>query len=168
MKEEIERKMEEDASSIADTFSVPVFLDSATLTDLSCLKQHVQGSHNLILLLTNGLLSRSWCLLEIVAAVQANVQIVPVEIQRPGVVFSYPDERFFDDLSRGKVLSKDDLSLFESEGVELSSLTSAVRQAFQKIALPYSPHKSASIRQAEIADILARCLRRECSIRETV
>ena len=38
-----------------------------------------------VLLLTPGLLSRPWCLLEIVTAIDSGVVIVPVEVQRPGI-----------------------------------------------------------------------------------
>ena len=58
----------------AHDFRSPVFLDSEDLVDLLTLKEHVQNSHNLMLLLTNNVLLRPWCLVEIVTALGNDVQ----------------------------------------------------------------------------------------------
>merc|ERR1719440_207095 len=80
-------------------FNSPIFVDSEDLQDLNTLKRHVKDSLNLIVMLTPGILSRPWCLLEIVTAAENGVQLVPVEIVKPGVPsFPYPDETWFDNL----------------------------------------------------------------------
>ena len=87
---------------------------------------------------------------------------VPVEIQRPGLKYIYPDEDWYRSLLRGEVAPKDCMALLRGMGVNLEELAVAIRQLFLKIALPFSPHKSSNIRAAEIADILKRCSSSDC------
>jgi len=134
----------------------PVFVDSEDLTDLEKLLRHVRNSHVLVVLLTPGLLTRPWCVLEIVTAFDNDVQIVPVEIQRPGMTYQFPDDQFYARLHKGGILDSSALSLLEKEGVSLSSIEAAIRHMFLKIAVPYSPHKSENIRSAELLDIIKR------------
>lgn len=135
----------------------PVFLDTEDLTDLASLREHVRKSHNLIVLLTNGVLSRPWVLLEICTALESGVTVLPVEIQRHDVKFQYPDEEYFQAVASGRVLDEGAKKLLTSNEVNLEQLANALRQVFKKIALPFSPQKSASIRKAELRDILKRC-----------
>mmetsp|Transcript_19779 Transcript_19779/g.37078 ORF Transcript_19779/g.37078 Transcript_19779/m.37078 type:complete len:226 (+) Transcript_19779:3-680(+) len=162
----------EDLSCPASHMTLPVFIDTEGLADLNQLKQHVQRSYNLVLLLTPGVLTRPWCLVEIVVAHFTGVNIVPVEVQRPGANFVYPDEGFYKRLLRsgesssvsqgddneGPLLRKDAVQVLASEGIDLHQIVTAVTQVFKKIALPFSPHKSSNIRQAELQNILKRCL----------
>ena len=46
----------------------------------------------------------AWCILEIVTAHLNGVQIVPVEIQRPGMSYPYPEEEFYNSLRQGGVI----------------------------------------------------------------
>jgi hypothetical protein len=135
----------------------PVFLDSEDLTNLSDLRDHVVNSRSLVFILTPGVLLRPWCLVELATAATYGVQIVPVEIQRPGMAFIYPDEDFYLRLRTGKLLPSADAKLLENEGITPDSLESAVRSLFTEIALPFSPHKSKNIREAELNDIMRRC-----------
>lgn len=137
-----------------------VFVDSEDLVDLARLQAHVEGSTNLLILLTPGLLSRPWCLLEFVTAVRSGVNIVPIEIQRPGIKYFYPDEDWYTNLRNGDVISKDSTTMLLGMGVTLEEIGQAIRQVFLKIALPFSPHKSGNVRSAEIADIMKRCITR--------
>merc|ERR1711953_514564 len=100
----IDKKIDHPASLLENS----VFLDSADLTDLTSLKDKVKNSHNLVLLLTPKVFTRPWCIVEVVTAIKSNVNIVPVEIQRPGLKFQYPDERFYDSLGRGDGFAKQD------------------------------------------------------------
>lgn len=59
----------------------PCFLDSDNLQDLRELLDHVKNSDVLVLLQTTGLLTRPWCLLEIVTAIKAGVPIVAINIK---------------------------------------------------------------------------------------
>eukprot|EP00811_Abedinium_folium_P034689 NODE_7550_length_1569_cov_3.175451.p1 GENE.NODE_7550_length_1569_cov_3.175451~~NODE_7550_length_1569_cov_3.175451.p1 ORF type:complete len:442 (+),score=104.51 NODE_7550_length_1569_cov_3.175451:48-1373(+) len=157
MKEALERMIKERAT-LGETFdNESIFLDSDDLVDLRTLRAHVTHSSNLIVLLTPNYLSRPWCLVEIVTAVESCVNIVPVEVQRPGIKFAYPDENLFCRLARGDGLSPSNLQLFEELDIDLKTMADSVRELFRRIALPFSPHKSHAVRQAELQDILARC-----------
>merc|ERR1712032_132360 len=138
-------------------FTAPVFIDSLDLSDLGMLRQHVIKSKYFVFLLTPTVLMRPWCLVELVTAVENEVEIVLVEIQRPGSCFSYPDDEFYTNLASGRVLTPSAMQFLAAENIRLVGVERALRQAFQKIALPFSPHKSPSIRQAELSDILKRC-----------
>ena len=153
----LETKIHEDPEHPANDMVYPAFLDSCNLVDLTKLRETVSKSHNLVLLLTPNVLYRPWCLVEIATALKANIPVVPVEIQRPGLKFSFPDEAFYSALSTGKILSKSGELILQDEGVDMDELVSFVRQIFTKIAVPFSPHKSPSIRQDELDDIIARC-----------
>eukprot|EP00811_Abedinium_folium_P010741 NODE_1993_length_2315_cov_13.157678.p2 GENE.NODE_1993_length_2315_cov_13.157678~~NODE_1993_length_2315_cov_13.157678.p2 ORF type:complete len:269 (+),score=98.59 NODE_1993_length_2315_cov_13.157678:1431-2237(+) len=154
LKEAIERRLRCDSKH---AHRASVFLDSDDLTDLGTLRTHVERSSNIVVLLTPGVLSRAWCLVEIVTAVQNDVTIVPVEVQRPGIKFVYPDEDFFKDLGRGEGLALSDLQLLRELDISLETLEESARSVFRHIALPFSPHKSHNIRSAEMEDILVRC-----------
>jgi len=157
MHEALERMVCQDVTSLACDFLAPVFIDTKDLEDLRELQDHVKRTHNLVLLLTPGVLSRPWCLVEIATAVQHEVELVPVEIQRPGNKFEYPTEEFYENLIDGRFLTPAAVRILEEEGISLTDIAAAIRQVFMKIALPFSPQKSSSIRQAELSDILSRC-----------
>ena len=62
-----------------------VFLDSSALTDLRLLLDHgVAESDCLVLMLTRGLLTRPWCLLEILWAHRHDVPILPLVMVNSG------------------------------------------------------------------------------------
>lgn len=153
---QLEQVLREDPNNLASELCSPVFLDSENLTDLKTLTEHVKRSRNLILLLTPDVLTRPWCLVEIVIAQRNNVPILPVEVQRPGDKFEYPSEEFYERLRKGEVISDSDQSLLVQEGIEPQHLEAAVREVFTKIALPFSPQRTCRIRQAELLDILNR------------
>jgi len=155
--EGMERLIREDPFNAASSFHLPVFVDSEGLEDLNTLRDHVKRSHYLVILLTPSLFSRPWCVIELVIALRSGVHILPVEIQRPGLQFQYPDDAFYDLLGRGEGLSDVDKQLLFAEDIALTDFVEAVRHVFMKIARPFSPHKSASVRMAELTDILRHC-----------
>lgn len=157
MYEALERMISQDAGHPANRFKTPVFLDSADLNDLASLRLHVEKTHNLIVLLTPGILYRPWCLVEMIIAYSHQRRIVPVEVQRPGLTFDYPKEDFYFRLHNGLLYDEGTMSILREHGYGLPELESAIRHVFQQIALPFSPHKSPHIRQAEITDVLHRC-----------
>ena len=59
----------------------PCFLDSDNLQMLTDLLEHVKESDVLVLLQTKGLLTRPWCLLEIVTAIKNHIPIVAINIR---------------------------------------------------------------------------------------
>merc|ERR1712113_640369 len=152
-----EALIKKDKSALGHNLARPVFVDSEDLRDLRDLKRHVMQSHNLVLLLTNGVLRRPWCLIEIVTAMSYNVNFVPVEIQHRAASFRYPDEAYYQRLLQGEEIDDGGVDLLESQGFDLKSVESAIRQVFNHIALPFSPHKTALVRDAELMVILKHC-----------
>ena len=53
-----------------------IFLDSDNLSDLSELKQHVQNSDAIVILFTECIFERPWCLVEMVTAVREQIPII--------------------------------------------------------------------------------------------
>lgn len=160
MHEALERLVREDHDHIVvdhHWYHNPIFLDSADLKDLRELREHVQKSHSLVLLLTPEVLTRPWCIIEIVTASWSGVKIVPVIIERPGIKFAYPDDRFWQRLRGGQMFDGDTMDMIEKEGIKLDDIDNAFQGVFKNIALPFSPHKSANIREAELVNILKRC-----------
>jgi len=134
-----------------------VFLDSEDLHNLEDLQTNVQNSDNLVLLLTPEVLSRAWVLLEIVTAVRAGVHIVPVEIERPGRLFAFPDDEFYANLSNNTGLPSDTRAMLEAHGITLSEVEQSLKQVFNRIAVHFSPQRSNCIRQAELKDLIKHC-----------
>merc|ERR1712048_833244 len=155
---EIDVLIEESPSHVGNRFDVPVFLDSENLRDIDQLGQHVRQSHNVVLLLTEKLLTRAWCLVEIVTAVRERVALVPVLVDKPGQgPFQFPDNVFYQKMSEGTLLDLDAIKLLSNCDIELSDVCRCVKEVFRNIALPYAPHQSACVRQAQVKAILSNC-----------
>lgn len=141
----------------ARDFKSPVFLDSENLVDLTKLQKSLACSYNLVVLLTPGVFTRPWCLVELCQSVRNKANLLPVEIQRPGMHFVYPNAAFYEKLRTGALLDDAGWSLLQAESVDKEELEEAIRAICKKIALPFSPHKSAGVRKAEMLNILERC-----------
>ena len=61
-----------------------IFLDFDNAQDLGVLLQHVRNSDVFLVLLTESVMSRPWCILEIHAAVSAGIPIVGVTLRGKG------------------------------------------------------------------------------------
>lgn len=157
IRDSLEPILKEDQGHRACHLQFPIFIDSEDLIDLGYLRKHVENTDTIMVLLTPGLLSRPWCLVEIVTAVRNDLNIVPVEVQRPGSKYQYPDEEFYAKILSGEFLNEDATDLLRSEGVTPEDVVNAIRRVFLKIALPFSPHKTKQVREAELHDILKRC-----------
>lgn len=157
MRSELEQMMADDPQNVGKNFDVPVFLDSENLNDLDNLQERVRKSHNIALLLTQGVLQRPWVLVEMITATRARCQVLPVEVFKPGSRFQYPDEAFYKDLTDGNILDTAGMQVLADCGIELPELESALRKVFKRIAVPYSPHRPATIRQAELKALLSNC-----------
>jgi len=155
MRTEFEQIMKKDrCMDLSQFFTAPIFLDSEDLFDLEELQVRVQKSHNLLLLLTDGVLLRPWVLVELVTAVRNAVRVVLVTVSRQGLAFTFPDEGWYTALLAGEVLDESGEALLQEHGIQLIDVEQACRHVFKKIALPYSPHRPESIRTAEIRALL--------------
>jgi len=155
MRNELEMAILQDAGNVGNSFDEPVFLDSDNLVSLEDLQRRVQNTHNLVVLLTKGVLKRPWVLVEILTAKKEGVRILLVNVSKPGGNFEFPDEDFFTTL--GETLDNDAIELVKRCGFNMAELEEALRAMFQQIAVPYSPHKASSIRKAEISGVLKQC-----------
>jgi len=142
----------------------PIFLDSEDLERTDDILTRVRCSSNLILLLTKGVLTRPWCLIEITAAIQDGVQVIPVEVSKPGNEFTIPDEYFYLQLATGALLTSEANEVVREAGLELSEVAASVRQVFKRIVLPYSPHRPASHRRPELLKVLRACRTRKAAV----
>merc|ERR1719330_388185 len=145
---ELERLLEMDETRPADGVQNPVFVDSEDLDDLASLQNHVRYSRNIVLLLTKGVLTRPWCLIELATAAQAGIPIHLVKVSKRGSEFEYPDEVFYHNLEAGEILDAAGKKSLAKAGYELKHVVQILRQVFNKIAVPYSPHGQAAIRKA--------------------
>jgi len=157
MRTELEHAIVEDPGSLGHNFDEPVFLDSENLNNLEDLQQRVRNTHNLVLLLTKEVLSRPWVLVEIVTARREDVRVRLVNVSKPGGAFVFPDDAFFARLRNGKFLDQDAIDVLNSCGISQDEIEESIRGIFKQIAVPYSPHKAASIRRAEIRSLLKQC-----------
>ena len=85
---------------------VRIFLDSEDLTTLEVLKDKVRKSDNLALLLTPGVLSRPWVLVELATAFTVGVPIHPVQLTKPGCEFTFPDDTFYESVLDGSIVGE--------------------------------------------------------------
>lgn len=161
MQDMLVRMLKEHPNSVSGIMERPVFLDIEDLKDLSDLKRHVARSHNIVLLLTPGVLTRPWCLLEIVTAIRHKAHVLPVRVEEPGVGFEFPDDAWYERLLAGKILDRSCAKFLQSEGIDAADLEKALRQVFQRIAMPFSPQKTQNIRTAELSDLLKECRLRQ-------
>ncbi|CAK0899585.1 unnamed protein product [Prorocentrum cordatum] len=156
IEEGMRRIIKENPAHPAFNLSRPVFLDSNDLQETYHIPSIIRSSHNVVLLLTDNVLTRPWVLIEIVTALRASVPIHLVTIQRPGVGFQFPSADSIERLAAGAGLSSSAQALLRAEGITAEDLK-LLGNAFHRIALPFSPHKSANIREAELLDIMNRC-----------
>lgn len=154
MRTELDQIISDDC--VPQTFKAvtSVFLDSEDLTNLEELQDKVRHSQNVLLLLTNGVLLRPWCLIEIVTALRENITIFPVELKKPGASFNYPDKEFYSNLENGDLLDTASIQCLQENGVNLMDVSTCLQRVFKQIALPYSPHRAANIRRIEIDTIV--------------
>jgi len=157
MRAEMENLTQDDPGSLAKKFISPFFLDSEDLTTLKALQTRVRASHNMVLLLTKSVLSRPWCLIEIVTAIEAGVRVLPVLLLKGFNDFEFPDEAFYTDLLEGKVLNESGMQILIESGVTTQQVETCIREVMQRIAIPYSPHRAEVIRKAELQALLRQC-----------
>jgi len=166
MRTDVEQVLAEEPDGPGQWFDEPVFLDSENLTNLKDLQLRVSHTHNLVLLLSKEVLQRPWVLVEIVTARKHGVYVLPVRVDKPGDVFVYPDDAFYGNLRNGKFLDQDATDILLRCNCTLEDTEKALRAVFQQIAVSYSPHKTVSIRRAEIGALLKQCRLKDMSSRE--
>lgn len=137
-------------------YESPVFLDSENLQDLTQLQEQVRNCAYLVFMCTTHVLTRPWCLVEIVTAMEANVPILPMTVQKPGNDFAFPNSEFYERLGNGEILDEAAMDTLRDCGIDLETTVKAIKHMFKTIALPYSPHKSKIMRETELKAMLFR------------
>jgi len=161
MRTELEQVLGEAAS----THESAVFLDSEDLTTLSELQDAVRKSKNVALLLTANVLTRPWVLVELATAHTEGIPVLPVALAKEGNAFTFPDEDFFQALLDGSILGDVGTKVVLECGFDMETVVQALKQLLKRIALPYSPHRPASIRRAELCTLIQQCTLQESKAR---
>ena len=139
----------------------PVFLDSSALNDLrNLVTEGVQKSDTIVLLATKGVLSRPWCLIELLEASRQKIPIVIVRMQNGGFVY---DEActFLSGLeAEMTVLNRSGLDLLHDIlGADLSELKEACLVAIdenRRSEVVFDPHAGDSAMVAMLKDVVER------------
>mmetsp|Transcript_126349 Transcript_126349/g.365742 ORF Transcript_126349/g.365742 Transcript_126349/m.365742 type:complete len:1077 (+) Transcript_126349:55-3285(+) len=153
MRTELEQILGESTGSSENS----VFLDSEDLTTLAHLQDAVRKSRNVALLLTANVLTRPWVLVELATAHAEGIPVLPVALAKEGNAFAFPDQAFFDSLLDGSLLGEVGSGVITDCGFTMETVVEALRQVLKRIALPYSPHRPASIRRAELSALIQQC-----------
>ena len=132
-----------------------IFLDSDNLTDLRNLLECVEQSDAILLLYTQGVLSRPWCLLELSTAVKAKVPIFVIKINNAFAGDTDGIATVLDDLpeylQQHNPRCAETLSAFNVDAVEVAS---AIKPALlEHEPLTFDPHQSSAIMNAQIAQM---------------
>ena len=142
---------------LAKMLRYPVFLDSANLVDLrKLLTDGVADSDVLLVLATRGVLTRPWCLLEIMHASKLKLPTIFVEIQNGG--FDAQEMLgFIDDLEN--VIGEGLETLHQNIGNDLTPLKAAVKASLVKhmsgtSRLTWNPNASDHELIASLKDII--------------
>jgi hypothetical protein len=139
------------------TLDEQIFLDSDNLTDLRNLLDDVEQSDVILLLYTEGVLSRPWCLLELDTAVKAKVPIIVVKVNNAFAGDTDGIASLLDDLPAylethnprcAETLRAFD---FDVDAVEIAKTIKPALLEYEP--LMFDPHQSSAIMHAEIAQM---------------
>ena len=131
------------------------FLDSDDLSDLSRLQDHVRESGCVLLLQTRDVLTRPWCIVELLTAIDSGVPIVGVSI--------ISGQAQYDFARAGEYMSHLDTLLEEEKRAQLGALgVDMVDAAFKLantlpniISLPLNMNESRTILSARVSEIVS-------------
>ena len=131
-----------------------VFLDSDDLQDLSKLRDHVRESKCILLLQTKSVLTRLWCLIELVTAIDAGVPIVGVSITSGQAPYDFAAASSFmthlDTMVDAE--TKAQLSVL---GVDVVDATFKLANTLPNIiSVPLNMNESRAVLSARIGDIV--------------
>jgi len=143
---------------------VPVFLDSSTLSDLrNLVTDGVHKSDTLVLLATKGVLSRPWCLIELLETHRKGIPVIAVKMANMGFDFSEARSFALDLESAMAKLNPSGLQqLYQNVGQDLSELRDALLAALDtnerasSSALQFDPHAGDSVMVATMKDVIER------------
>lgn len=135
-----------------------VFLDSDNLHNLDLLLDTVRRSDNFVLLLTRRVFSRPWVLLEIHTAIQAEKELVLVNVVGRGeAAFDFHEARQYQrDFIHAPGVDQSCVELLEEHGVAPEDIQKAISTVLKKIAIDLDLHGEETILHAQIRNIIRR------------
>eukprot|EP01047_Picozoa_sp_COSAG01_P016086 COSAG01_NODE_816_length_13389_cov_7.068849_5_plen_393_part_00 len=148
--------------------SEKVFLDADNLSDLRDLLGCVRNSDALVMMVTDGVLSRPWCLAELATAAEAGVPIVMLQIDN---AFRCTPAKIQDTLANlPQYLAKVNPSAtkqLEDEGFDAASIGATIMQALNKsqadgTTLSFNPSQSAVMLRSQIHQLASTMVERCC------
>merc|ERR1711871_690976 len=108
-------------------------------------------------MLTKAVLTRPWCLVEINTAVKMGIPVIPLQIDKPGAQFEFPDEAFYASIMNHSVLGESGTAVLQEHGFTPESTCAAIQKVFNRIAVPYSPHRSVAVRLEQVRVLMRQC-----------
>lgn len=141
-----------------------IFLDSDDLTDLRDLLSSVAEPDSLILLLTEGVLSRPWCLLELHAAVIADVPIIIVPVGNSFACDPIEAFKVLEDLPAYLAkTNKDAEAVLQAYGQSSNTIgTEIISGIAASDRISFDSHQSSAVLDAQVAQIAAAMVERAC------
>merc|ERR1712185_556639 len=132
-----------------------VFLDSDDLTDLSRLKDHVLESKCIALLQTRSVLSRPWCLVELLTAIDARVPIIGISITSGTAPYDFTAALAFM-THLDSALDADARAALAAHGIDVADAAFKLANTLPNIiAVPLNMNASQAILSASVSDIVA-------------
>jgi len=143
---------------------VPVFLDSSALKDLrNLINEGVNNSDSLVLLATKSVLTRPWCLLELLETKRNGIPVVIVQMANSGFTFERSRnfvENFVDEMRK---LNRTGLDfLIDRIGPDIMEVKEAVNIALdanESAPLIFDPHAGDHAMLAAMKDVVERLAR---------
>jgi len=139
-----------------------IFLDTEELADLNKLKQAMAESCCVVLLLTEQVLTRPWCLVELMVAVQHHIPIVPVELD--GKRYDYElSKRFLAQSAFGQaleLLNPGAVDELQRQGFDPQDMANALSSTIPYLlSTRYFPQGTKEVRDAAVNNIAHRIVR---------
>lgn len=147
-----------------------VFLDSDNLLDLRELKSHVVNSDCVVLLLTETVLSRPWCLAELAIAAEHQVPVIVVRVINASAVTDPSSiKRTFNDLPQYlNRVNPSGIKTLEEEGFNVETIGSIIVTHLESTrsrdigTLEFDPNLSSVIMAAQIVELTTEMVETFC------
>jgi hypothetical protein len=134
---------------------LPIFLDSDDLKNLDELEEHVRMSEVLVLLQTEKVLTRPWCVLELVTALDAGVPIVGLTLVGKGYDFAEAEHYLANIDTMLDKITPGGSQLLESKGVDMKEAAHKLSNAIPKIiSIQLNTGASRNVLAATVDDLV--------------
>ena len=131
------------------------FLDSDDLKDLSRLRDHVRESACVLMVQTRSILTRPYCVVELVTAIDAGVPIVGVSVASGAFAYDFAEmKRFMTHLDH--FLGADARAALAALGVDAVDAAYKLSNCVPNvISVPLNMNESRTVLSARVADIVS-------------